>query len=191
MDHLQAVVAFQSWLWLGVFLTIVYWPWQKLCLDYARDKIFEQRDKIFDLAVSGGLAFGSDQYEMIRSTMNAMIRLAHYVTFPRLFLTYLVILRASNAESRDSIRDSIRTIEDNRVRDQVMGAFTKAEKALVFAMVFRSPLFFILSPIFLIFLIFAVPLLLFRGIAASWARITQLAARPIEAAIGNEVMEGT
>ncbi len=145
MDLHILAAALEGLIWLGVLGIIVYGPWQKVCVDFARDVIFEQRDIIFDLAADGHLQFGSNPYESIRAAMNSMIRLAHCLTGPRVLLAaWHFRARGVLPTRRSSVRAIIESIEDQNVRSAVRNAFATAEMAALAALVFRSPLIFLL-----------------------------------------------
>jgi hypothetical protein len=52
--------------------------------DALRDRLFGVRDKLFDFAASGKIAFDEPAYGRLRSTINSSIRFAHRITFSRL-----------------------------------------------------------------------------------------------------------
>jgi hypothetical protein len=81
---------------LGVVVTLVsffYGPWQEFWTAVARQRAFEIRDAIFDLAADGKLKFGSDEYRIIRSSMEEMIRFAHKLNWANLLIGWLIIHR--------------------------------------------------------------------------------------------------
>ena len=137
---------------ITVFLVILYGPWQRLCTDYARDIIFEQREALFDIAASGRLAFGSEPYETIRSGLNALIRLAHRLT---LFGMVLFILRSRRTEMRKpttAMRAALSRIGQADTREEVSRLIARAEQAALEMLFLRSPGFvlFALLPFALI-----------------------------------------
>ena len=77
-DSLCALVA------LSGFLVLFYGPWQSVCTDVARQLMFEQRDKIFDMARSGVIEFDSREYRRVRISIEQNIRYAHELTFAKL-----------------------------------------------------------------------------------------------------------
>jgi len=77
-DALAGLIAVAALLW------VVYGPWQMLCTDAARFKLFAYRDELFDMAANGELSFESREYAEIREAINALIRYSHRLTVPRL-----------------------------------------------------------------------------------------------------------
>ena len=134
-----AVGALHGLLCLGVLFLFVYGPWQKLCVDYARDVMFEQRDIIFDLAAQGRLSFNDEAYAQARSTINGMIRMAHCITAPRLITLMAYAAHADDPAPASQARHAIQQIGDDATRSAVMEAFSKAETAALALMVARSP----------------------------------------------------
>jgi hypothetical protein len=151
------LLALEGVLWLGVTALIIYGPWQRVCVDYARDIIFEQRDRIFDVAASGALQFGDVSYEKVRAHMNAMIRMAHCVTAPRVVFLVMYAAHIHDPARRNDIWDCIKQIQNEETRAIVMDAVTRAETAVVRLMVARSPF-----------------LLLVHGLAKISGKISQL-----------------
>ena len=122
----------------AVLLVMFYGPWQWFCIDRARDTIFEQRDAFFDFAADGGLKFGSEEYEATRSALNAMIRMAHWLTVWRVLATVLFLRGSDRAATRDGLRQMISRIDDERARDKAANALQAAEAAVMEMIVQRS-----------------------------------------------------
>jgi hypothetical protein len=68
----------------AALLWVVFGPWQLLCTDAARFKLFQCRDELFDMAANGELSFQSQEYPEIRDAINALIRYSYRLTVPRL-----------------------------------------------------------------------------------------------------------
>lgn len=111
-------------------------PWQWACADYARQAVFEERDALFDMAHAGELQFGSEAYEITRGSMNALIRFAHRASLPRLVFC-LMLWRPSELET-DRVRRAIATIEDERIRKQVLEHVQRAEAHFIASAMMRS-----------------------------------------------------
>ncbi len=75
---------FLSFSLLLAFLAWFYGPWQETCTDFARQVIFEQRDRLFDLADARKISFDSVEYKKFRSSLNAAIRFSHEMTLARM-----------------------------------------------------------------------------------------------------------
>ena len=131
--------AIEGLICLGVLLAILYGPWQRMCTSYARDVIFEQRDAIFDIAASGRLAFGSEPYETIRSSLNALIRLAHRLTLFDVLLFAFVSRRSELHPPRGGVRAALAQIADANTREEVTRHVYKSELAVVVMILMRAP----------------------------------------------------
>lgn len=83
MAYIQVLFLLVS---ITFFLLVFYGPWQTLCVDWARQRMFEARDRVFDLAMQGHISFHSKEYKCIRSTIERMIRFCHVMTWQRLVL---------------------------------------------------------------------------------------------------------
>lgn len=142
MDPDTVGLAFCGLAAFAVLLAVVYGPWQEFCVDRARDRIFEQRDALFDLAADGGLSFGSEPYEAVRSALNAMIRMAHWLTVWRVLAIVLSLRGDDKAATHDGPRQAISRIDDEKARDAAAKALQAAEAAVMEMIVQRSPLLF-------------------------------------------------
>ena len=92
---------FLTFLIILTFLAWFYGPWQEFCTDYARQIMFEQRDKLFDMAHSGDINFESDHYKRHRASLNAAIRFCHEMTMARVI--YIVLCMKIGFISTDKI----------------------------------------------------------------------------------------
>jgi hypothetical protein len=124
---------------LAVLIVLLYGPRQAICTDIARQIVFEKRDAIFDLAYAGKLSFNSREYGTIRSSLQASIRFAHELTFPRFLIMGVTFwARGDRAEDNDLSR-AIRRIADPGTRNQVERLIMQAHRALVLMMLAKSP----------------------------------------------------
>jgi hypothetical protein len=107
MNLLNAIFLFTS---LGLFVTVFYWPWQRLCVDWTRQLLFEERDKLFEMGVSGKLPFDSPIYRETREQIEGTIRLCHQLTWPRMLLFFIV--RPTDERRKQRIKNYISMIEN-------------------------------------------------------------------------------
>jgi hypothetical protein len=128
---------------LTALLAVLYRPWQRLCVDYARDIIFEQREAVFDLAANGRLEFGSELYETVRDEMNGMIRLAHKLTVWRLIFLRVLATEDGEDPAQTRIDVTLSKIPDLRTREDVMDRLHRARAAVAMVMFTRSLPFFL------------------------------------------------
>jgi hypothetical protein len=129
---------------LGLLCGLYLGPWQWAWADHARQAVFEERDAIFDMAHAHELTFGSDAYEPVRASLNALVRFAHRATLPRLLFHLLVAKPAETTR----IRTAIAKIDNQDARAKVLEHVQRAEAAFVGSMIARSlvtaGLFFVL-----------------------------------------------
>lgn len=129
---------------LTILVYMFYGLWSNLCIDAARQKIFEQRDAIFDLAADGKLDFSSDEYRAIRSSLERDIRFAHELTWLRL----AVIFGHSQTKGRggpSELRKAVDRIENPETREAVNKAVGASIMALVELMVYRSVILLVVA----------------------------------------------
>lgn len=181
MDRSSAIAALQGLFWLSALLLVVYWPWQKFCTDHLRDTITEQRDRIFDLALAGHIQFGSEAYERTRSSMGALIGLAHCLTLPRMIVNFGGLAIREPARGRPPLERITSGIESAHARDVVTDAWHKVGHAVFLAIIARSPLL--------------IPLLAVIVVTGQFSRVrTRVESallRPIETAIGTAAHHAT
>jgi cbb3-type cytochrome oxidase subunit 3 len=121
-------------LYLAIVVVLIYGPWQRLMVDMARQRLFELRDEIFDLAADGQVSFDDAGYREVRSTFNTMIRFCHVATWP------VVVTGSRLADDREpSLHDLTASLPDP-VREKVVDNIKAASNTLVLLLWSRSPL---------------------------------------------------
>lgn len=128
IGNMQGVAGILTFIALGL---VIYGPWQRVCTDVARQRLFAKRDAIFDLALQGKLDFRSSEYRAIRKTLNDMIRYAHVLTWPRLAWSYF-LTEPTGKHAAEAIDTNIAKIQDPQVRAHVEDLFRKAENNLFY-----------------------------------------------------------
>ena len=123
-----------------VFVVWFYGPWQSLCVDWGRERMFEARNAIFDMAADGRLSFGSPEYREIRRKIESSIAFAHRISWPSLVLLYLGVRRFEIKKPR-SIVDLLAAIPDDGVRREVQQHTDAVTWTIVRMIVFRSTIF--------------------------------------------------
>ena len=158
---------FLSVLLILLFVAWFYGPWQETCADYARQIVFEQRDKLFDLAADGGLNFKSHEYKDVRSSLNSAIRFAHNMTIARalyIFICYKIkliivpdeaFINAATGIRDDNVRKAVEEIE--RTSFEAI-AISMLARSLVFISicVAASPLLLLIAYLYYLFVGFSV-----------------------------------
>lgn len=127
---------------LLTLLGAVYGPWQWVCTDVARQTIFEHRDAIFDMAHAGKLSFDSEEYRVIRGSLEKTIRYAHELTIPR-FIWLAVSYKLTSTPRKSELFGAIGRISDESTRNEVMSHVAAALIAAVKSMILKSPLILI------------------------------------------------
>ena len=127
---------------------IIYGPWQSACVDYYRQPLFEQRDRLFEMAKSGQISFDDPAYRASREMINRLIRYAHLVSFPRFVghtLIGLVDQTAANKFSR--IIDGASSPE---VRDSLSDITRICMVSMARLMIAKSPLVWLIGVVGLV-----------------------------------------
>ena len=115
------------------FFAILYGPWQDLLVDIARQKIFEIRDSIFDIAFeSSSFSFSSSEYKTVRDSLNRLIRFAHLAKWP-------LIILPSDSDKPSVARKAIENIKDEKIRRRVDSLYSEALSATLWLIILRSP----------------------------------------------------
>lgn len=127
-DALLAIVVF------GLLLWFFYGPWQTVCTDWARQRIFESRDAIFDLASVGKLAFDTEDYRTIRSSLELSIRFAHELTLFR----FAVLSSRIKQRNVSELSQAVDRITDKETRERVRSLVDNALAAAVLMMGYKS-----------------------------------------------------
>ncbi len=135
---------------------IIYGPWQSLCTDYARQKLFEKRDELFNLAASGKLSFDSKVYKETRLQIERNIRFAHELTLPRFLLLSWLLNKNKRESSVSTLMHSIHNIPDHETRTLVLKLMKSTSSTMLYMMFAKSPIamflsLFIAMPLFYIF----------------------------------------
>jgi len=112
----EAIAGILTSLALGA---LFYGPWQWICTDMARQKAFEKRDAIFDMAARGDLNFDSQEYRNIRDALEKLIRYAHEFTLPN-FVYILLFYGIDVKEAKTELFSSLENVENEAVKDEVM-----------------------------------------------------------------------
>src|SRR5258706_48939 len=95
MSMLNAVSALVG---LLVVICFFYGPYQTLITDLIRQRLFEIRDSIFDVAADKKLAFDNEAYIKSRDWLNFAIQYAHTLTWPRFLFMWLFIRNRGHSE---------------------------------------------------------------------------------------------
>ena len=112
-----------------------YGPWQRILVDLLRQRLFEIRDNVFDIAADGRISFDDPAYRFLRDFLNTIIRFADRVSVPRfLFLSSVV-----RGAPRFNPEEILREVQDEEVRNLLLKRFKNACGLVVYLMWLRSP----------------------------------------------------
>lgn len=133
---------------LIALLCFFYGPWQRAAEDLTRQFIFERRSRLLMLACEGRVSFDSEAYKNARLMMNAFIRFAHDLSWPRLAFYAWDI--SEEPTFGVQLKESIAHVEDLDTRKAIYHILNEATAALVFMMAMKSIIFAIPTTILLV-----------------------------------------
>lgn len=144
MLYANALLSFLCMVSVGA---ILYGPWQSVCTDVARQLIFEQRDKLFDMAASGRISFNSREYREIRRGLEVLIRFSHDLTLAKAIYLAITVPKVWRKNRQDPIIMSVNRLIDEDVRRDVMRLVTKSYIILIAMTIAKSIICLIAIPI--------------------------------------------
>src|ERR1051325_361901 len=151
MRELEPLLFFAG---LFVFVIFFYTYWQNLCIDWARQLMFEERGKLLRLVLEGSFSFESPQYRSIRRLIEINIRFLHELTWPRIIYLELFKSQYMSDEADKSSDDFFRlisSIQNPSLRKEVKAICVRVGFAGLVCLMGRS---IFLGPIFLVLYIF-------------------------------------
>ena len=138
---------FVTFVLIAMFIVWFYGPWQETCADYARQIIFEQRDRLFDLAAEGKIAFSSKEYTTIRGSLNSAIRYCHEMTAARIAFIWISYKFKHIGPTHSDMYNARENISDENLRNLVESIEMRSFAAMAVSMLFRSLLFVVFATI--------------------------------------------
>ena len=126
--------------------------------------MFEQRDKIFDMARSGQIDFQSSEYRKIRVSIEQNIRFAHQLTLTHLLFiawSFKLFGKRSDDRGKSDLFAAVERIEDEELRAEIRRRVLQVHIYMIVMMICKSIIFWLLLPI----------LLVATGIAAATTRL--------------------
>lgn len=133
MNPADITLALHILLGLFVLVWFIWGPWQRLVSDGVRQRLFELRDQLFDLAVEGRIKFDDPAYRYVRSRINANIRFAHKATIWRVIASAPVVHRFPKPPSLPATEPGVGT--------ELQRILRRNDLMITGAMWLRSPLF--------------------------------------------------
>jgi len=134
---------------LFAFVLFFYTFWQTLCVDWARQRMFEERNNLLRMALRGDLQFDSLAYRAIRQRIERHIRYLHMMTWPRLLLAEVLRRNFYDHQYQIHRKNFYSAMEsiDPRVRTEAWMIVLRTGFASLVCLAGRSV---ILGPIFLV-----------------------------------------
>jgi len=129
------------WLNCGLLIIFLRWPWQWLWTDWARQRLFAERDALFDLGLAGKIEFDAPQYREARKAIENFIRFAHRLTLRQLVIGS--ILGITNGSVRAKLDHSLASVPDEETRSAVRRHVLRSARTVVIMGVARMPILFI------------------------------------------------
>jgi hypothetical protein len=178
-DALWGLVVF------AMLLVGAYGPWQWVCTDYARQLIFEKRDRLFDLAHKGAIDFSSEEYTTLRRSLENLIRFCHEVTMTRLIYFVFITRVWGRPRSESHIHTMIEKISNMETKENVKLLFHEAHRTVVIMMLFKSPFLLafilVLSPLIVVAALIAEGVGKIRRLWAFFVRATEHIGNTVQA----------
>jgi len=132
-----------------LFIAIFYGLWQTLCVDWARQEMFEARNALFKLAEEGKWSFETEAYRNVRLHIELMIRFAHCISWPRLVL-YRFLAPLAPRKDLPDFKKLIGSIDNEDVRREVEEQLTKVVIAVVKLALWRSAILILFTAVVII-----------------------------------------
>ena len=124
---------------------VLYAAWPRVVVDSIRQRIFEIRDELFDMAANGKIGFDDPVYIHFRDTANALIRYCHAISWPRIVFLALPVKASGLERQYEPIHESIR--DNQPLRDKVKRLEVEMLVLVLGVMYLRSPLLLLLTPL--------------------------------------------
>jgi hypothetical protein len=139
---------------LFLFVVLYYGPWQTLCVDVARHKMFKARNAIFDLAAQGKMSFDSEAYRKIREEIELLIRFSHRLDWATLSLIIIPIrYMRLNLGTRIDTDALAAVISNQQVRKAVQKHMKDVKRATIYLLIQRSIFLSLMAFTFVLWLI--------------------------------------
>lgn len=122
---------------LGAFLFFIWGPWQWCVSDLTRNRLFELRDRLFDMGINGQLDFTSSAYQELRELFNTQIRFAHHLNFWRFLALTPVAVKLRT--STNPVNKIVSKIEDEKIKKDVIALVKEMHGFVFFALFLKSP----------------------------------------------------
>ncbi|MEE9441968.1 MAG: hypothetical protein V3V99_04805 [candidate division Zixibacteria bacterium] len=139
---------------IGCAFIFIYFLWRQYVIDVTRQQLFELRDKLFDIAADGKIDNNSESYLVLREMFNSSIRFTHK-TNVFFFIPIILWKRSELSKGIIYVNDLINSIDDHDIRNDVKHLLNRMSLCLCLNFIKRSPIFLLLFPIILLFMLIA------------------------------------
>jgi hypothetical protein len=85
---------------------LFYVPWQTYCVERARLDLFKMRDRLFSLAEDGRWSFESEDYRLIRASLEKFIQHADEISIWRIFAYTYIAGHEYSSRPADDIKNA-------------------------------------------------------------------------------------
>ncbi len=134
-----------------IFLIVLFMRlWPAYRLDYFRQNMFALRDELFDYAAEGHISFNDPAYKLLRQSMNGFIRYAHYLTFFRMFCTFMNWKYTSEMRPfkwSEAWSNALQNVQDENVQSKLADFHVRSMDSVMFRIVGGSPVLIVSFPI--------------------------------------------
>lgn len=117
-------------------IVLFYTLWRDLVIDWARERLFAQRDALFDMAVAGKLDFEGQNYRDLRAFLNSLIRNAHRLS--AFWMIYQSKPMAAMSRRSRSVDEVLADIPDPDARREATALVHGAIRILLWRMALTS-----------------------------------------------------
>ena len=166
MTPVHFVHAIEGLLAAGALIWFFCGPWQTLCTAVSRQRQFELRNRLFDLAADGKIEFSHPAYQSLRNFLNANIRFSHAMTFGGLLIT--VAVADTRAYSREPLPDVVERVNEPEVRVALREIMQQSVLAASTHMFVRSPLLWLFLPLVILLIAIFTTSIVFTSRLAEW-----------------------
>ncbi|KAA8385172.1 hypothetical protein FKW31_10195 [Acetobacter sp. DmW_136] len=119
---------------LGIAV-VIYGPLQEAWIDTLRQKLFAQRDELFELAASGEITCDNPVYRQIRDQINSRIRYAHRISLPRTIL----FLKLPSGSTKTNVGIDLLQITNIQLREKLEKIITTSDYLVAASIIERGP----------------------------------------------------
>lgn len=158
---------------IGGVLAIIYGPFQSAIVALLRQRVFEQRDRLFDLAVAGKVDFSSPEYIHMRDEINNILAFSCEATVPRILCH--AFTKRNHSNPKNEIKQTTSFLESlpQDTRNIMGDIFNKVGLDATLFMLARSPMVWVLFVI-------AIPLIALFILLAGGGKSLKSVLEPIE-----------